>query len=338
MHRRNLVMRLLIIMAGVLVICGATTTLGGAARQKVRFLQDWLLYGKHAVFLPAVELGYYEEVGLDVEIVAARGSGDVVKRIALGESEFGQADLGTLIRSRAKGMEVKAIGVWMHNTPECFYSHPDNPVRKPKDIEGMTIGAGGPGDTAYVLLPMFAEINNVDLSNVEVKFVDPGAKLSLFAAGEFPVIGRTWYMAEGESQKIGIDIQTLKYKDWGVNIYSNCFVVSDKLIAENPNLVQRFLDATYKGMKWAMQNPEKAVDMLIEFQPTLGRQKSLTEVKYVLEDMRTPELEKYGLSMAYLIPYRVKNTYEAMMNAYKDLPRIPVEEIYTNEFARNIDP
>lgn len=338
MQKRNLVMRLLVIVVGVLVICGVTTSLGVAARQKVRFLQDWLLYGKHAVFLPAVELGYYEEVGLDVEIVAARGSGDVVKRIALGESEFGQADLGTLIRSRAKGMEVKAIGVWMHNTPESFFSHPDNPVREPKDVEGKILGAGGPGDTGYVLLPLVASVNNVDLSKIKVKFVDPGAKDSLFASRDFDVVGGSWYSAEGDSEKIGFDIQVLKYKDWGVNIYSNCFVASDKLIKENPDLIRKFLQATYRGMKWAMQNPEKAVEMLIEFQPTLNRQKSLTELKYVMEDMQTPELEKYGLSMAYLIPYRVKNTYEAMMNAYPDLPRSPVTDAYTNEFARDIEP
>ncbi|MCS7137263.1 MAG: ABC transporter substrate-binding protein, partial [Candidatus Caldarchaeum sp.] len=65
--------------------------------EEVTFILDWIIYGKHAMYYPAVEQGIYEKYGLKVNIVRGYGSGDTIQKINAKQGEFGFADMGSLV-------------------------------------------------------------------------------------------------------------------------------------------------------------------------------------------------------------------------------------------------
>ena len=73
-----------------------------AAAEKLRFVADWVLGGKHAPFLLARDKGYWKKAGLDISINRGFGSGSSSKILAAGKADFSFIDLGTLILHRTR--------------------------------------------------------------------------------------------------------------------------------------------------------------------------------------------------------------------------------------------
>jgi len=71
------------------------------AAEKVTFMQDWLIGGKHVPFLTAEELGFYRKAGIEVTILRGFGSGAVSKVLAEGKATFGFVDAGSMVLARA---------------------------------------------------------------------------------------------------------------------------------------------------------------------------------------------------------------------------------------------
>ena len=64
---------------------------------KLLFGLNWVWYGVHGYFVPALKLGYYKDVNLDVDIKRGYGSGDAVKRTHIGTADVVLADSNSLI-------------------------------------------------------------------------------------------------------------------------------------------------------------------------------------------------------------------------------------------------
>ena len=55
---------------------------GAATAAEQIFFLDWIIYGKHAPFFAAKDMGFYKKHGLDMKYERGFGSGDTAKRIA----------------------------------------------------------------------------------------------------------------------------------------------------------------------------------------------------------------------------------------------------------------
>ena len=82
--------------AGGLAMVGAGLVIDGALPRRVRaaaardvtFIFDVSPYGKHALFYPAIDNGYFRDMGLNVSLQAGKGSADVAVKVAAGCGRF----------------------------------------------------------------------------------------------------------------------------------------------------------------------------------------------------------------------------------------------------------
>jgi NitT/TauT family transport system substrate-binding protein len=114
---------------------------GPAAAQdnKLKVMVDWSPHGMHAGLHLAKQKGWYQEAGLDVEILDGKGSTSTIQQVAAGQVDVGFAQLAAMAVARANGLELTSIA--------CFVRAGDNGVMVPKgsgyktmkDLEGKRV-------------------------------------------------------------------------------------------------------------------------------------------------------------------------------------------------------
>jgi ABC-type nitrate/sulfonate/bicarbonate transport system substrate-binding protein len=98
------------------------------------FILDFLPYGEYTPYFTALDKGWYKEEGLDVKILRGAGSGDTIKRIAVGQGEAGSADFSALTGARAnEDIRVKAIAAYFRRPPT-----PSSCAKEPASIRRRT--------------------------------------------------------------------------------------------------------------------------------------------------------------------------------------------------------
>src|SRR5690606_8078191 len=121
--------------------------------------------------------------------------------------------------------------------------------KTPKDLEGKSIAAP-PGDAHVTLWPAFCEINEIDCSTIELINIQPEAKQAIVisgqATGAFDAYTglNIWKKAAGDQE-----VSYLDWADWGIALYGHAYTVHTDLIKDNPELIRRFLRATYKAWR-----------------------------------------------------------------------------------------
>ena len=230
--------------------------------------------GNYAPFYVGRDKGIFKEEDIEVtEIRLGRGSADTSQRIGQGTSEFGFADLPTALAVRSQGAPVKAIVATNVVSPLVMLSLKERaPLKKPKDLEGQSI-AVTPALSTYYFFRAFASANGVDLSKVtEVSAAPPYEPLLLagrvtalpgYIDAEIPILAAH----AGGYDKLDI----LHGEDYGYKAFGTGVITSDKIINEQPKLVERFVRAYLKALKFTIDKPQEAADVLMAVDGKLDR-------------------------------------------------------------------
>ena len=130
-------------------------------------------------------------------------------------------------------------------------------VGKPKDLEGKKLGAPA-ADTAFAQWKIFTQANGIDAAKVDVENVGFPVREPMLAAGEVDAITGFSFSSYINLKDRGVpvdDIVVLLMADYGVNLYGNAIIVSQKFAADHPDAVRGFLRAFIKGLKDTIKDP-----------------------------------------------------------------------------------
>ncbi len=304
---------------------------------KIVFGLNWIWYGVHGYFLPALKLGYYKDVNLDVDIKRGYGSGDAVKRAFLGKADIVLADINSLVVARSRGAAVKAIGVLENLAPHTVIARRDHGIKKLKDLEGKRF-AGSKMDGNIIMLPTLCELAGVDFSKITLVTVDSQSKDPLLLSGKVDAIGQ--FQAGGGTRykkymkRHNIDLVMFPYYKYGFKAYGLSLMASDKMIAEKPDVLKRFLLATFKGIAWALDNPEETIKMYKEFKPEM-KAEDLEDGFNDGRNLIVRNMHPNGLG--WFDKERMNFTVDVNIKAQK-LPSVNAEDVYINSFLPKIRP
>jgi NitT/TauT family transport system substrate-binding protein len=131
----------------------------------------------------------------------------------------------------------------------------------------------------------------------------------------------------GVVQSAGDDINVIW---WDIPLYGYTLNTRDDLIENNPDLVQRFVDATYKGIDWAMDNPEGAIDILGKYNPEIPRDVGLESLVEIFDTMYKPNAS--GKDLGVFDPARVQSGRDVIVDLY-GIDEMPLDDLYTNQFV-----
>ncbi len=66
-----------------------------------------------------------------------------------------------------------------------------------------------------------------------------------------------------------VDYVVVDPRDYGMDIYSMCYFTTEKMIEENPEVIDRYLQSVVEGYEWALKNKDGAAQLIVAYNETL---------------------------------------------------------------------
>ncbi|MGQ9480860.1 ABC transporter substrate-binding protein [Chloroflexus sp.] len=326
--RRWLLLGLIVI----LTACGAATTptVSEPPLTTVRVGLDWTPNTNHTGLYVAQAQGYYKDQGLQVEILGAQEGGTVEQLVAAGRLDFGISYQEGVTQARVEGVPIVSIAAIIQHNTSGFASRVEEGITSPRDFIGKKYGAfGSPIEEAVIrgLLECAGVGDRFD----QVQFVDIGSS-DFFVATErdevdFVWIFKGWTGIEAEVRGVPLNIVMMNDVQCIPDYYTPVIITSEKMIAEQPDLVRRFLAATSAGYRFAIERPAEAAEILLQAAPELDaelvrRSQQYLATQYKADAPRWGE-QKLEVWQAYAQWMAERNLIARM---------IEPEKAFTNEF------
>jgi NitT/TauT family transport system substrate-binding protein len=308
----------------------------GAGSLTIR--QDWIHGGHHAAMWVALDKGWYAEKSLSVGIVRGFGSADTAKLVGIGKEPMGQCDAGAVILAQLKGTTQRIVGSYIPTAPYCFVAPVEKGIKTPKDLEGKTIAVSA-ASGEYTVWPAFVKKTGIRESAITLNTVSVDMLNTQLLTGKVDAV-MTYAISGVALAKVNnLAINVLMFKNHGVDLYSNSLTVYTPWLEEkgNDELLRRFLEATYRGHKYALLNPQEAMAIVAKRNPDsiIGEK----EQRYQLERLRiwaacsiTDENKNSGLG--YISETKMKYTND-IVTEYMHKgpePKLTLDKIYTNKY------
>ena len=307
----------------------AATPVGAQPLQEITYLLP--APGTLPAFGPwmiAQAKGYYKAEGLDVKFVAARGGVDVAKQVGAGNAVIGGAIGDTPIIARAQGVPVKAVAVLGAGSLMQLVSHKEERIESPRELKGKTVTVLAYTDTTYyALLGMLSKVG-LTKNDVNIQAAGPAGVWQQFAAKKaVAMAGVPDWTAMVMDQGAQVDILPA---DVYFKSMAQAILASDETIQKNPQLIQKLVRATLKGLKDIMANPKEAAAVYVKHVPTHQGKEALMQKtfemfnQYVYAKQKVPGLMDEA-RLAELQKFYVGNGV---------VPKeVPVKDLYTNQFV-----
>ncbi len=322
-------------MAGCLALA-AMTTLASAQELKIRFTLDWKIQGPHAWYYLARDKGYFKQEGLDVTIDQGEGSAATVTRIVSGAYDAGFGDMNAIIQIAAQRPGQQPVMVYMiyNRSPFALITKASSPVKTLKDLEGHTLGVPAGSATHRMLAPL-AKKNGVDESKIKVLNVAPNLVEQMLVQNQVDVIGAfaatTYLNLVAMHQDPEKDYRWFYYDAYGLDLYSNGVMVSQKLYKEHPKEVAGLVRAINRALLEVAAHPDEGIAELQKVEPLLKPDIEKARMIFFLEkQIMSPEEKSIGLGD--IDDKRMAGAIKTVADSYK-LPRTPsIAEVYSRAF------
>lgn len=288
--KKTISIALALVLAFSFVSCENKDNKKSTEKEKVSIVLDWYPNAIHAFLYNAIELGYFEEENLELDIHFPSNTNDGIVMPATGKVDFGIFYLLETIRAKAKeDIPAVSLGPILNSTMNVVVSLKENNITKPKDLEGKTIGYAGTDLSKNTIIKMM-ESSGADSS--KVKFIDVGFEL-LSALTTKKVDATTDNMLNHEvpfMQEQGLDVNYFKPTEYGIPDYYGMIILTGKdNIKNNKDKVDRFIRAIKKGFDYMRNNKEESLDILFKYQNKenfpLNREVERKSLDILLESM-----------------------------------------------------
>ena len=308
---------------GILLAGAVAGGLPAAAAEKATLRLNFSVNGQHAPLYAALERGFYRAEGIDLEILEGKGSGPTVQLMAAGTDTFAYAELGTMMSGVAKGLPVKAFMLAIPHFPYAVIALQETGIKEPKDLIGKRL-ATNPGIAAD---RAFLEANGLT-GKVDLAYLGGQAKVQAALLKKADATTGLINSQVPSMEAQGTKLNVLKFSDWGVTLIGYGFFANSATLREKPDLVRRFLRATFKGYDFARQNPDQAVDALVKHFPAV--QRDLMARMWVLT---VPLLDSGRKAPFGFSDREIWEKSQEILLKYGGQERpLPVETYYTEEY------
>lgn len=246
-------------------------TPGGPGKlRKVKVGLSWVLNDEHAMFYNAVALGYFNDEGLDVELVAGGPGKDHIQTLGGGVVDIAVAPAGSAIPLAVASktpIQVRAVGTILKGGPGILLTADKDLLGRevtPNDLKNRTV-AIQPGGEVYI--DMLLDKNGVARDSVKIieAGFQPDVLLTDPPRADFFV---AWVMNQPRfMDQAGVKWNALALRKWSYNEYSQTIAVRQDTLntPDGQDVVRRFLRATARGTQYLLDHPAESAKIAVKY-------------------------------------------------------------------------
>ncbi|MEM7439725.1 MAG: ABC transporter substrate-binding protein [Pseudomonadota bacterium] len=259
----------------------------GLAADDVTLQLKWVTQAQFAGYYVALENGYYGEEDLNVTIKPGGPDIAPTQVLAGGGADVTVEWMPAALAAREKGLPMVNIAQPFKSSGMMLTCRKDSGVATTDDLAGKTLGVWFFGNE-FPFLSWMSQLGlATDGSDGGVEVLKQGFNVDPILNGQAACVSTMTYNEYWQVIDAGLtpdDLVTFKYEDQGVaTLEDGLYVLEDKLAdAAFADKMTRFVRASMKGWKWAEENPEKAANIVLEYDET-GAQTEAHQVRMMGE-------------------------------------------------------
>ncbi|AXX90345.1 histidine kinase [Arcobacter suis] len=255
-------------------------TLFAKELKKVTLQLSWLDQFQFAGYYMAKQKGFYEELGLDVEIKPFAFGIDIPKEVNDGKIDFA-VGRETLILERIKNPNIVALYAIFQSTPLVLLSTKESGINNINDFSNKKIMTTI-DDASEVSLKAMISSNKIKLENLT--FLKHSHNIDDLINKNTDVISAYISKAPYTLQKKGVEYNIFDPKKYDFDMYSDMLYTNQNLISYDLNTVLLFKKASLKGWEYAYSNMQESVDVIYEKYNTQNLEKE--ELLYEAKELK----------------------------------------------------
>ncbi len=335
MKKRNRIKRI-ITLAVTLCLFVSMTACGKTEKKetqnelkKITFVLDWTPNTNHTGLYVAQKKGYFEEAGLEVEIVQPPENGAEVL-VASGKAQFGISFQDSMVPaiSGEDALPITAVAAVIQHNTSGIISRKGEGMDRPKGMEGHSYSTWN-GSIELATLEQVVKDDGGDFGKVDLipsTVTDEVSALKTKSADSIWVF-YAWAGVKMEMEKLATDYFAFADINPVFDYYTPVVIAGNKFLEEEPDIAKAFLKALSKGYEDAIENPEEAAEILCEAAPELDKDLVLASQNY-LKDQYQAEADQWGVFDAE----RWNRFYQWVNDNNVAEEEVPLGQAFTNDF------
>lgn len=291
----------------------------------------------HSVFYApmyvAVEEGYFQEEGLDIELVTGFGADKTMTAVLAGEADIGFMGSESSIYTYNEGAQdyVVNFAQLTQRAGNFLVAREEMPDFTWEDLKGKTVLGGRKGGMPEMVFEYVLKQNGMDPETDLVinQSIDFGSTAAAFAEGKTAAD----FTVEFEPGATSLEMEGKGYvvaslgEDSGYVPYT-AFSAKKSYIEENPDVIQGFVNALQKGMDYVQKHTPEEIATVIEPQFPETDKETITAIVKRYYDQDT---WKENLIFD-------KESFELLQNILESAgeleKRTPYDDLVTTEYAK----
>ena len=307
-----------------------------AAQEKVTYNMAWLPQGSSIGIMVAQDKGFFRDAGLDVNIIRGYGGNRTANELDQGMFEFGHVDAISMLLNRKNGGHIRFVGATNTRSPAAICHIKER--RQPKtidDLKGLVMG-GGSASPVQQVVPAWLEMNGKPKDFIRLLRMDPAVVDSSLVEGKID-LAECWAASNRAviqklAAKAGLTVGWIEYSAYGLNVFGAGIATREELLKTKPEMVRKFLHATYKGYEFAIAHPDEAADILVKLFPNADRDIALQQIREIGEMITDPQVRDRGLG--FMRNDRMQSSVQFIGKAFELNGAVKSEDTFTNAYLK----
>jgi len=317
-------------LAALLLLCLFMQVTVAQNANKVTFGTNWVAQAEHGGFYQALSDGTYKKYGLDVTILP--GGPNINNRILL---PIGKIDFFMSANSLQSFDAVEnkiptiAVAAIFQKEPQVLLVHPDQGIEKFEDLKKLTLFISKEGIVSYF-----------QWMKKDYGFGETRVKPYTFNAQPFLADKRSAMQGYVTSEPFAVEKaggfkpKVFLIADYGFNAYSTLIETRRDLVEKNPELVQRFVDASVIGWYNYLYGDNKTANALIKkHNPEISDELIAYSVAKMKEHGIVDSGDALKLGIGAMSDARMKNFFDKMVGAGVTRANLDYRKSYTLQFV-----
>ncbi len=314
------------IIFSVLSLCLVLSACGNEQElTKVTIMLDYTPNTNHTGLFVAKDQGFYEDNGLEVEIIDSNGQ--TPQAVSTGSADFGVTYQEDVALAQDRGVNnIQSIYAIMSTNTSGFVSNANKEIKSPADFAGKTYCGWG-SELEKALVEQTAASAGVSPEQFEIALTSTDWLRS--NPNECDIFWEFEGWALQEAQINDVEYNYIPMTDYIADEYTPVIITSTDLIESDEETVQAFIDATIKGYEYAADDYQGASDIFLKYNPTYDQDFILKSQQFVSQ-YYVPENGKAG--------YQDPQKWDGFIQFLSDNQIISSNQTkgqYTNEFIDN---
>ncbi len=278
----------------------------------------------------AADQGFFADEGLEVEIQHTGGGGEHLQLLTTGTVDVTTQDVAVLLERRVDpGLPLVSLALLGQTGQQAFLALEDSGIESPADWVGRTVGFKGtpPPD-------LFAILDAVGLTEDDIELVNVGFDPRVLTEGHVDVLPVYKSNEPDTIRGWGYDVVEWDPADYGVPTLGLTWVATEQMVADQPEVLDAFVDAAIRGVEWADEHRDEAVALVLEQTgdgADADHQRAMLDVELAAAHSETTEAHGLG--------WQTEEQYRALADLLLETNSmtgdLEVTQAYTNQFLEN---